>query len=87
MLTLSTLQDDFAAQLARRLAVRTVANLEKAGHDSEYTVDGLERSLLTQINDDAHYDTIVNLEYANRLSFCSDLLALPSANRAFFVHF
>ena len=65
-LTLSALQDNFAGDLAKRLAVRTVGNLERAGHPGELSVEALERSLRAQINDEAHYDTIVNLEYANR---------------------
>jgi hypothetical protein len=52
--------------LSKRLAERTVANLEKQGHADEISAEGLQKDLYAQINDEAHYDTIVDLEYANR---------------------
>ena len=59
--------DDFARELANRLAKRTVVKLKAEGRVSDdLHVNTLQDHLLLQISDASHYDTVVNLEYANR---------------------
>ena len=59
--------DDFARELANRLATRTVVKLKAEGRaGDDLDVNTLQNHLLLQISDASHYDTVVNLEYANR---------------------